>query len=122
MPHVNRPVSIWFALGRAVRHGETNYLHSRAPAPAIVRPGGRPRRFEYRDWWAPQPRYYEPRYREREREGGWERETPSDFSRAPPPAQKKPEATTNIVILGDANADWLAYGLEDAYSEKPEIS
>ena len=23
--------------------------------------------------------------------------------------------------MGDANADWLAYGLEDAYSEKPEI-
>ncbi len=23
--------------------------------------------------------------------------------------------------MGDANADWLAYGLEDAFSEKPEI-
>ena len=23
--------------------------------------------------------------------------------------------------MGDANADWLAYGLEDAYSDKPEI-
>ena len=27
-----------------------------------------------------------------------------------------------IVVLGDANADWLAYGLEDAYSENPEIN
>jgi len=44
-----------------------------------------------------------------------------DYSRAPAPAQKKPEATTSIVIMGDANADWLAYGLEDALSEKPEI-
>jgi hypothetical protein len=24
--------------------------------------------------------------------------------------------------MGDANADWLAYGLEDAYSENPEIN
>src|SRR5262245_34691702 len=24
--------------------------------------------------------------------------------------------------MGDANADWLAYGLEDAFSEKPEIA
>src|SRR5712692_6912825 len=23
--------------------------------------------------------------------------------------------------MGDANADWLAYGLEDAFSEKPEF-
>ena len=23
--------------------------------------------------------------------------------------------------MGDANADWLAYGLEDAFSEKPDI-
>ena len=44
-----------------------------------------------------------------------------DYSRAPAPAQKKPEATTSIVVMGDANADWLAYGLEDAFSEKPEI-
>ncbi len=44
-----------------------------------------------------------------------------DYSRAPAPAQKKVEATTSIVVMGDANADWLAYGLEDAFSEKPEI-
>jgi uncharacterized protein len=62
------------------------------------------------------PRY--PRQREREPE----REQPPDYSRAPPPSQKKPEATTPIVVMGDANADWLAYGLEDAFSEKPEIS
>ena len=59
-------------------------------------------------------RYYDP-YRQ-------EREAPVDYSRAPPPSQKKPEATTPIVVMGDANADWLAYGLEDAFSEKPEIS
>src|SRR4029077_13922881 len=55
--------------------------------------------------------------------GGFDRgEGGADFSHAPGPAQKKPEATTPIVVLGDANADWLAYGLEDAFSEKPEIA
>src|SRR5262245_12041493 len=63
-------------------------------------------------------------------QGGWfgqdrryqEREAPVDYSRAPPPSQKKPEATSSIVVMGDANADWLAYGLEDAFSEKPEVA
>src|SRR5262249_61340639 len=50
------------------------------------------------------------------------RDSPSDYSRAPPPSQKKPEATTSIVVMGDANADWLAYGLEDSVSENPEIA
>ena len=64
-------------------------------------------------------------------QGGWwgqdrrypEREAPVDYSRAPPPSQsqKKPEATTSIVVMGDANADWLAYGLEDAFSESPRL-
>jgi hypothetical protein len=65
-----------------------------------------------------------PRYRERERDSGYERkrEAPVDFSRAPLPSQKKPEATVRILVIGDANADWLAYGLEEAYSEKPEIA
>jgi len=64
-------------------------------------------------WFTPhQPRYESPR----------EREAPVDYSHAPPPSQKKPEANTPIVVLGDANADWLAYGLEEAFSEKPEIS
>ena len=62
------------------------------------------------------PRY--PRQRERAREP--EREQPPDYSRAPPATPRK-DATVKIVVMGDANADWLAYGLEDAYSEKPEI-
>src|SRR5215471_898748 len=59
------------------------------------------------------------------RDRGWDRgdrEGPSDFSHAPAPAAKKPEATTSIVVMGDANADWLAYGLEDAFTEQPEIT
>src|SRR6185503_20488298 len=67
-----------------------------------------------RQWQA--PRY--PRQRERVREP--EREQPPDYSRAPTGSPRK-DATVKIVVMGDANADWLAYGLEDAYSEKPEI-
>jgi uncharacterized protein len=55
-------------------------------------------------------------------EGPPQQQAPVDYSRAPPPAQKKPEATTSIVVVGDANADWLAYGLEDAFAEKPEFN
>jgi hypothetical protein len=86
--------------------------------------GNRPQRQQQRDtnpfggWFSPNPRWDGPRW-----EGGRERDrdAQTDFSRAPGPSQKKPEATTSIVVVGDANADWLAYGLEDAFSEKPEI-
>src|SRR5262245_4077200 len=55
-------------------------------------------------------------------EGPPQQQAPVDYSRAPPPAQKKPDATTSIVVVGDGNADWLAYGLEDAFAEKPEFN
>jgi uncharacterized protein len=46
-----------------------------------------------------------------------------NYSKAPPP--QKRDATTvpehNVLVLGDAMADWLAYGLEDAYSEQPDM-
>src|SRR5437870_10069517 len=53
-------------------------------------------------------------------ERGPEREQPPDYSRAPPATPRK-DATVKIVVMGDANADWLAYGLEDAFSENPEF-
>jgi hypothetical protein len=96
-----------------------------APAPAQA---------QFWDWGS-RPRYRSDPFRDffggfqRERGGGggggWDRGDGgggADFSHAPGPAQKKPEATVPIVVLGDANADWLAYGLEDAFSEKPEIA
>src|ERR1700712_3696933 len=46
-----------------------------------------------------------------------------DFSKAPPPEKRDasaPPPERNILVLGDAMADWLAYGLEDAYSEQPD--
>jgi hypothetical protein len=44
-----------------------------------------------------------------------------DFSRAPPPGKRDTVAERNVLVLGDAMADWLAYGLEDAYAEQPEM-
>jgi hypothetical protein len=51
------------------------------------------------------------------------REAPPDNSHAPSAQPRKSDLapTTSIVVVGDAMADWLAYGLEDAYSERPEI-
>src|SRR5262249_51330279 len=50
-----------------------------------------------------------------------EREAPGDSSRAPPPHKREAPATTNVLVLGDSMADWLGFGLEDAFSETPEI-
>lgn len=52
---------------------------------------------------------------------------PSDNSRAPSPRKPDPKAepvtpTTSIIVMGDGMADWLAYGLEDAFSDTPEIA
>ncbi|MGB3866080.1 MAG: SGNH family hydrolase, partial [Xanthobacteraceae bacterium] len=44
-----------------------------------------------------------------------------DFSRAPPPEKREVPAERNVLVLGDAMADWLGYGLEDALSETPEL-
>src|SRR3981189_655654 len=41
-----------------------------------------------------------------------------DFSKAPPPEKRETVPERNVLVLGDAMADWLAYGLEDAYSER----
>src|SRR5215468_3033069 len=50
---------------------------------------------------------------------------PVDYSRAPAAKKADPKAestvTTPILVLGDAMADWLAYGLELAYADSPEI-
>jgi hypothetical protein len=88
------------------------------------------------NWDRPAPRQQQQPQQQYNPFGGWwgrpgpqdnrqqrERETPADFSRAPGP-QKKPDAAapTQIVVVGDSMADWLASGLEDAFSEKPEIS
>jgi hypothetical protein len=47
--------------------------------------------------------------------------TREDFSKALPPEKRETVPQRLILVLGDSMADSLAYGLEDAYSEQPDI-
>jgi len=66
------------------------------------------------DWFDPAP----PQQQERP-------PPPVDYSKAPAPKKADPKAegavTTPILVVGDAMADWMAYGLELAYADTPEI-
>src|ERR1044072_689901 len=44
-----------------------------------------------------------------------------DSSRAPPPRRTDSTPTTKIMVFGDSMADWLAFGLEEAFGDTPEI-
>jgi hypothetical protein len=44
-----------------------------------------------------------------------------DYSRAPSPEKRDTVPERNVLVLGDAMADWLAYGLEDAYADQPAV-
>lgn len=45
-----------------------------------------------------------------------------DSSRAPPPKKYDTPPTITVTVMGDAMADWLAYGLEDVFADSPEIA
>src|SRR5260370_41817597 len=69
---------------------------------------------------APQQRQYQPW-------GGWQQapeqrqQQPVDASKAPPPRKPESAPTKTVVVMGDSMADWLGFGLEDAFAETPEI-
>ncbi|MEO6381547.1 MAG: SGNH family hydrolase, partial [Nitrobacter sp.] len=44
-----------------------------------------------------------------------------NYSHAPPPEKRDTAPERNVLVLGDAMADWLAYGLEDAFNETPDM-
>jgi hypothetical protein len=44
-----------------------------------------------------------------------------DYSKAPAPKKTDAVPQTPIMVFGDSMADWLAYGLEQAFAENPEI-
>jgi hypothetical protein len=96
--------------------------------------GGPPRRPPGPIQQQQQPQYnqqYNPQYNQQYNPfGGFfgpqepqRQQAPADNSHAPAPQQRKADVppTTSIVVLGDAMADWLGYGLEDAFSERPEV-
>lgn len=44
-----------------------------------------------------------------------------DYSRPPPAKKSEAPPTTKILVIGDSLADWLAYGMEEALAETPEL-
>jgi hypothetical protein len=80
--------------------------------------------FNFGGWSRPQPR---------SSGGGWfggdlfapfQQQPPKrieNFSKAPPPEKRETVPERNVLVLGDGMADWLAYGLEDAYAEQPDM-
>jgi len=44
-----------------------------------------------------------------------------DYSKAPSPEKRDTVPERKVLVLGDAMADWLAYGLEDAYADHPDM-
>jgi len=49
------------------------------------------------------------------------RQQPVDSSRAPPPRRADVTPVTKVMVFGDSMADWLAFGLEEAFADTPEI-
>ncbi|MEI8147007.1 MAG: SGNH family hydrolase [Alphaproteobacteria bacterium] len=39
----------------------------------------------------------------------------------PDPNEPRPEPTTHVLVLGDNLAEWLSYGLEEAFEDVPEL-
>lgn len=81
----------------------------------------------------PRPQPQSPPQQPRSGLGGWfggdlfapfQQQAPKrveNFSKAPPPEKRDTIPERNVLVLGDAMADWLAYGLEDAYVEQPDM-
>jgi hypothetical protein len=44
-----------------------------------------------------------------------------DFSKAPSPEKRNTVPERHILVLGDAMADWLGYGLEGVYADQPDM-
>jgi hypothetical protein len=44
-----------------------------------------------------------------------------DFSKAPSAEKRETVPERRVLVLGDAMADWLGYGLEEAYAEQPDV-
>src|SRR3954462_3953317 len=71
------------------------------------------------------PGFFEQLFGPRGGYGPVERNVPSqqtDSSRAPAPKKPDTTPTLSVMVMGDSMADWLGYGLEEAFSESPEIA
>ena len=75
------------------------------------------------DFFQPRPQrpFWEPQQPHRAAPPRPTRAQMGDFSKAPPPRKPDTPPTTHVVVLGDAMADWLGHGLEEAYADNPEF-
>jgi hypothetical protein len=109
--------------------GGSDYQQQRRPKPPRQQQGGFLQNlFGPFEQQQPQQRQQQPYERDRDYPGYQpQQHAPQPFdssSRAPSPRKPdkdQPAPTTSVVVLGDAMADWLAYGLEDAFSDTPEV-
>ncbi len=69
---------------------------------------------------APPDTYHRERAPTRRRSVDRER-APVESNRPPTARAKDGTPTTSVVVLGDSMAEWLAYGLDDAYSDNSEV-
>jgi hypothetical protein len=46
---------------------------------------------------------------------------PVESTKAPSPKKQETPPTSTVVVIGDSLADWLGYGLEEAFADSPEI-
>jgi hypothetical protein len=53
--------------------------------------------------------------------GQEQRAAPVESTRPPAPRRADGPPSLNVVVFGDQQAEWLAYGLEEAFAETPEI-
>jgi hypothetical protein len=44
-----------------------------------------------------------------------------DYSKAPLPRKLEKPLSRTVVVIGDAMADWLGYGLDENYADQPEV-
>jgi hypothetical protein len=91
-------------------------------------------RFPFQNRRAPQPRgpfdwFYpqtQPQYEEPRAAPAPAPQPAADYSKAPSPKKAEPKTDTDalntIMIFGDSMADWLAYGLEQAYADDNEMA
>jgi hypothetical protein len=48
-------------------------------------------------------------------------QAPAESNRAPPPKKLDTPPASTVVVVGDSMADWLAYGLEEALGDTPDL-
>jgi hypothetical protein len=87
------------------------------PSPPRPRRGiGEPRR--QRGFDIP---FFGPRYRSPPREEPRRRDAGRSDTRAPAPRKPDTEPQRHVVVFGDSMADWLGYGLEEAFADANEL-